>query len=82
MGQGGRFRVGEIECGFRTEPDREFDHLASSLDVGVGVTVASFALLPVLLLLNQANINGGGIGFGDPGFDSFAIVRLLMEPLA
>ncbi len=32
----------------------------------MGVTVASFALLPVLLLLNQANINGGGIGFGDP----------------
>ena len=32
----------------------------------LGVTVASFALLPVLLLLNQANINSGGIGFGDP----------------
>ena len=32
----------------------------------MGVTVASFALLPVLLLLNQANINSGGIGFGDP----------------
>ena len=31
----------------------------------LGVAVASFALLPVLLLLNQANINGGGIGFGD-----------------
>ena len=31
----------------------------------MGVTVASFALLPVLLLLNQANINSGGIGFGD-----------------
>ena len=32
----------------------------------MGVAVASFALLPVLLLLNQANINSGGIGFGDP----------------
>jgi putative OPT family oligopeptide transporter len=32
----------------------------------LGVTVASFALLPVLLLLNQANLNSGGIGFGDP----------------
>ncbi len=32
----------------------------------MGVTVASFALLPVLLLLNQANLNSGGIGFGDP----------------
>jgi putative OPT family oligopeptide transporter len=31
----------------------------------MGVTVASFALLPVLLLLNQANINSGGTGFGD-----------------
>jgi putative OPT family oligopeptide transporter len=31
----------------------------------MGVAVASFALLPVLLLLNQANINSGGIGFGD-----------------
>ena len=31
----------------------------------MGGTVASFALLPVLLLLNQANINSGGIGFGD-----------------
>ncbi len=31
----------------------------------LGVTVASFALLPVLLLLNQANIYSGGIGFGD-----------------
>jgi putative OPT family oligopeptide transporter len=31
----------------------------------MGVTVASFALLPVLLLLNKANINMGGIGFGD-----------------
>ena len=31
----------------------------------LGVTVASFALLPVLLLLNQANLNSGGIGFGD-----------------
>jgi putative OPT family oligopeptide transporter len=31
----------------------------------MGVTVASFALFPVLLLLNQANINSGGIGFGD-----------------
>lgn len=30
-----------------------------------GVAVASFTLLPVLLLLNQANINSGGIGFGD-----------------
>jgi len=32
----------------------------------MGVTVASFALCPVLMLLNQANINSGGIGFGDP----------------
>jgi len=31
----------------------------------MGVAVASFALFPVLLLLNQANINLGGIGFGD-----------------
>jgi len=31
----------------------------------LGVAVASFALFPVLLLLNQANINTGGIGFGD-----------------
>jgi putative OPT family oligopeptide transporter len=31
----------------------------------MGVTAASFALFPVLLLLNQANINSGGIGFGD-----------------
>ncbi len=31
----------------------------------MGIAVASFALLPVLLLLNQANINSGGIGFGD-----------------
>jgi putative OPT family oligopeptide transporter len=31
----------------------------------LGVTVASFALFPVLMLLNQANINSGGIGFGD-----------------
>ncbi len=31
----------------------------------LGVAVASFALFPVLLLLNQANINSGGIGFGD-----------------
>ena len=31
----------------------------------LGVAVASFALLPVLMLLNQANINSGGIGFGD-----------------
>jgi putative OPT family oligopeptide transporter len=31
----------------------------------LGVAVASFALLPVLLLLNQANLNSGGIGFGD-----------------
>jgi len=31
----------------------------------LGVAVASFALLPVLLLLNQANLNSGGTGFGD-----------------
>jgi putative OPT family oligopeptide transporter len=31
----------------------------------LGVAVASFSLFPVLLLLNQANINSGGIGFGD-----------------
>jgi putative OPT family oligopeptide transporter len=39
----------------------------SKMQIGdfMGVTVASFALLPVLLLLNQANINSGGIGFGD-----------------
>jgi putative OPT family oligopeptide transporter len=39
----------------------------SKMQIGdfMGVTVASFALLPVLLLLNQANINGGGTGFGD-----------------
>ena len=30
----------------------------------LGVGAASFALLPVLLLLNQADINSGGIGFG------------------
>jgi putative OPT family oligopeptide transporter len=30
----------------------------------MGVAVASFALLPVLLLLNQADLNSGGIGFG------------------
>jgi len=30
-----------------------------------GVAVASFTLLPVLLLLNQANLNSGGTGFGD-----------------
>src|SRR3974390_1635488 len=39
----------------------------SKMEIGdfMGVTVASFALFPVLLLLNQANINSGGIGFGD-----------------
>ena len=39
----------------------------SKMQIGdfMGVTVASFALLPVLLLLNQANINSGGMGFGD-----------------
>jgi len=39
----------------------------SKMQIGdfMGVTVASFALFPVLLLLNQANINSGGIGFGD-----------------
>jgi putative OPT family oligopeptide transporter len=38
----------------------------SKMQIGdfMGVTVASFALLPVLLLLNQADINSGGIGFG------------------
>ncbi len=30
----------------------------------MGVAVASFALLPVLLLLNQADLNSGGMGFG------------------
>ncbi|HTV64552.1 MAG TPA: oligopeptide transporter, OPT family [Bryocella sp.] len=30
-----------------------------------GVAVASFSLFPVLMLLNKANINMGGIGFGD-----------------
>ncbi len=40
----------------------------SKMQIGdfMGVTVASFALLPVLLLLNQANLNSGGTGFGDP----------------
>ncbi len=39
----------------------------SKMQIGdfMGVTVASFSLLPVLMLLNQANINSGGIGFGD-----------------
>jgi putative OPT family oligopeptide transporter len=39
----------------------------SKMQIGdfLGVGVASFALLPVLLLLNQANLNSGGIGFGD-----------------
>ena len=39
----------------------------SKMQIGdfMGVTVASFALLPVLLLLNQANLNSGGSGFGD-----------------
>jgi putative OPT family oligopeptide transporter len=39
----------------------------SKMQIGdfMGVTVASFALLPVLMLLNQANINSGGTGFGD-----------------
>src|SRR5438067_6481822 len=39
----------------------------SKMQIGdfMGVAVASFALFPVLMLLNQANINGGGIGFGD-----------------
>jgi putative OPT family oligopeptide transporter len=39
----------------------------SKMQIGdfMGVTVASFALFPILMLLNQANINGGGIGFGD-----------------
>ncbi len=39
----------------------------SKMQIGdfMGVTVASFTLLPVLMLLNQANINSGGIGFGD-----------------
>ncbi len=31
----------------------------------LGVLVASFCLFPVLMLLNQANLNSGGIGFGD-----------------
>jgi putative OPT family oligopeptide transporter len=39
----------------------------SKMQIGdfMGVTVASFSLLPVLMLLNQANINIGGTGFGD-----------------
>jgi len=39
----------------------------SRMQIGdfMGVAVASFALFPILMLLNQANINGGGIGFGD-----------------
>jgi putative OPT family oligopeptide transporter len=39
----------------------------SKMQIGdfMGVTVASFTLLPVLMLLNQANLNSGGIGFGD-----------------
>jgi putative OPT family oligopeptide transporter len=39
----------------------------SKMEIGdfMGVAVASFALLPVLMLLNQANINSGGSGFGD-----------------
>jgi len=39
----------------------------SKMQIGdfLGVTVASFCLFPVLMLLNQANINSGGIGFGD-----------------
>src|SRR5208283_4060770 len=39
----------------------------SKMQIGdfMGVTVASFCLFPVLMLLNQANINSGGIGFGD-----------------
>ena len=38
----------------------------SKMQIGdfLGVAVASFALFPVLLLLNQADINSGGIGFG------------------
>jgi putative OPT family oligopeptide transporter len=39
----------------------------SKMQIGdfMGVTVASFCLLPVLMLLYQANINSGGSGFGD-----------------
>ena len=39
----------------------------SKMQIGdfMGVTVASFTLLPVLMLLNQASINSGGTGFGD-----------------
>jgi len=39
----------------------------SKMEIGdfIGVAVASFALCPVLMLLNQANINSGGSGFGD-----------------
>src|SRR5450755_2634430 len=38
----------------------------SKMQIGdfMGVAVASFALFPILMLLNQANINGGGMGFG------------------
>jgi len=40
----------------------------SKMQIGdfLGVAVASFCLFPVLMLLNQANLNSGGIGFGDP----------------
>ena len=48
----------------RTHPRRH----SSKMQIGdfMGVAVASFALFPVLLLLNQANINSGGIGFRRP----------------
>ncbi len=38
----------------------------SKMEIGdfMGVAVASFALFPVLLLLNQADLNSGGMGFG------------------
>jgi putative OPT family oligopeptide transporter len=38
----------------------------SKMQIGdfLGVAVASFSLFPVLLLLNQADLNSGGMGFG------------------
>jgi putative OPT family oligopeptide transporter len=38
----------------------------SKMELGdfLGVAVASFSLFPILLLLNQADLNSGGMGFG------------------
>ncbi|HEY4900033.1 MAG TPA: oligopeptide transporter, OPT family [Terriglobales bacterium] len=38
----------------------------SKMQIGdfMGVAVASFSLFPILLLLNQADLNSGGMGFG------------------